>query len=203
MLLDFTPGSSGRAPILAYTIKYNNDSFYDPVSARWKTLMVVQDAHLVWNLLPLTLPNLKPYSDYRFRVIAKNKVGSSNPSNASDTVRTLETGKKTRVSIMEKQEFARTLMSGPLKNVSKNRDNCEAPKLGGQISKSRSREMTFLGDIKKKETLSSYTNRNMKKNHYFKIFTEVSAPVLLLLATVLHVPTCRRKKKFGFSCARV
>lgn len=43
----------------------------------------------------LTLPNLKPYSDYRFRVIAKNKVGSSNPSNASDTVRTLETGKKT------------------------------------------------------------------------------------------------------------
>ncbi|XP_078347645.1 protein sidekick-2-like isoform X2 [Oculina patagonica] len=89
--LDFTPGSSGRAPILSYTIKYNNDSFYDPVSARWKTLMVVQDAHLVWNLLPLTLPNLKPYSDYRFRVIATNKVGSSSPSNASDTVRTLET----------------------------------------------------------------------------------------------------------------
>lgn len=94
MLLDFTPGSSGRAPILTYTIQYNNDSFY-PVSAQWKTLMVVQDAHLVWNLLPLTLPNLKPYRDYRFRVIAKNKVGSSNPSNASDTVRTLETGKKT------------------------------------------------------------------------------------------------------------
>ena len=94
VLLDFTPGSSGRAPILTYTVQYNNDSFY-PVSAQWKTLMVVQDAHLVWNLLPLTLPNLKPYSDYRFRVIAKNKVGSSNPSNASDTVRTLETGKKT------------------------------------------------------------------------------------------------------------
>ena len=93
VLLDFTPGSSGRAPILTYTIQYNNDSFY-PVSVQWKTLMVVQDAHLVWNLLPLTLPNLKPYSDYRFRVIAKNKVGSSNPSNASDTVRTLETGKK-------------------------------------------------------------------------------------------------------------
>lgn len=94
VVLDFTPGSSGRAPILTYTIQYNNDSFY-PVSAQWKTLMVVQDAHLVWNLLPLTLPNLKPYSDYRFRVIAKNKIGSSNPSNASDTVRTLETGKKT------------------------------------------------------------------------------------------------------------
>ena len=91
--MHFKPGSSGRAPILTYTIQYNNDSF--PVSAQWKTLMVVQDAHLVWNLLPLTLPNLKPYSDYRFRVKAKNKVGSSNPSNASDTVRTSETGTKT------------------------------------------------------------------------------------------------------------
>ena len=55
--------------------------------------MIIRDAHLVWNLLPLTLPNLKPYTDYRFRVIAKNKVGSSSPSNASDTIKTLETGK--------------------------------------------------------------------------------------------------------------
>ena len=99
VLLGFTPGSSGRAPILRYTIKYNNDSFYDPVSARWQTLMVVQDAHLVWNLLPLTLPNLKPYTGYRFRVIASNKVGSSSPSNTSKRVSTLATGKKTRVGI--------------------------------------------------------------------------------------------------------
>ena len=93
VVLNFTPGPSGRAPILTYTIEYNNDSFYDPFSARWKTLMIIRDAHLVWNLLPLTLPNLKPYTDYRFRVIAKNKVGSSSPSNASDTIKTLETGK--------------------------------------------------------------------------------------------------------------
>ena len=93
VVLNFTPGPSGRAPILTYTIQYNNDSFYDPFSARWKTLMIIRDAHLVWNLLPLTLPNLKPYTDYRFRVIAKNKVGSSSPSNASDTIKTLETGK--------------------------------------------------------------------------------------------------------------
>ena len=94
VVLNFTPGPSGRAPILTYTIEYNNDSFYDPFSARWKTVMIIRDAHLVWNLLPLTLPNLKPYTDYRFRVIAKNKVGSSSPSNASDTIKTLETGKR-------------------------------------------------------------------------------------------------------------
>lgn len=92
VVINFTPGPSGRAPILSYTVEYNNDSFYDPASSRWRILMVVQDAHLVWDLLPLTLPNLKPYTDYRFRVIASNKVGSSSPSNATDTKRTLETG---------------------------------------------------------------------------------------------------------------
>ena len=95
MVLNFTHEPSVRAPILTYTIEYNNDSVYDPSSARWKTLMVVRDAHLVWNLLPLTLPHLKPYTDYRFRVIATNKVGSSSPSNATDTIKTLETGKRT------------------------------------------------------------------------------------------------------------
>ena len=95
VVLNFTPGSSGRAPILTYTVEYNNDSFYDPASSRWSTLMIVPDAHLVWNLIPLTLPNLKPYTDYRFRVIAANKIDKSNPSNASDTIKTLEAGKLT------------------------------------------------------------------------------------------------------------
>lgn len=90
VVLNLSPGPSGRAPILSYTVQYNNDSFYDPMSSQWNILMVVQDAHLVWDLLPLTLPHLKPYTDYRFRVIAANKVGSSSPSNASDTVKTLE-----------------------------------------------------------------------------------------------------------------
>ena len=93
VVLNFTPGSSGRAPILTYTVEYNKDSFYDPASSRWSTLMIVPDAHLVWNLIPLTLPNLKPYTDYRFRVIAANKIGRSSPSNASDTIKTLEAGK--------------------------------------------------------------------------------------------------------------
>lgn len=91
VVLDFTPGSSGRAPILTYTIQYNNDTYYDPASSSWKTLMIVRDAHLVWNLLPLELPHLKPYRDYRFRVTARNKVGSSSPSAPTDTIRTQET----------------------------------------------------------------------------------------------------------------
>ena len=94
VVLDFTPGSSGRAPILTYIIQYNNDTYYDPASSSWKTLMIVRDAHLVWNLLPLELPHLKPYRDYRFRVTATNKVGSSSPSAPTDTIRTQETGKE-------------------------------------------------------------------------------------------------------------
>ena len=107
MVLNLSPGPSGRAPILSYTVQYNNDSFYDPMSSQWNVLMVVQDAHLVWDLLPLTLPHLKPYTDYRFRVIAANKVGSSSPSNASDTVKTLEAGKETLpvvLHVLNKQE---------------------------------------------------------------------------------------------------
>lgn len=95
VVLNFTPGPSGRAPILSYTVEYNNDSFYDPVWSQWKILMIVQDAHLVWDLLPITLLHLKPYTDYRFRVIAANKVGSSSPSNTSDPIKTLEAGKET------------------------------------------------------------------------------------------------------------
>ena len=98
VVINFTPGSSGRAPILSYTIEYNNESSDDPATARWRVLMVVQDAHLVWDLLPLTLPHLKPYTDYRFRVTAANKVGRSSPSNASDTIKTLEAGELTEKS---------------------------------------------------------------------------------------------------------
>lgn len=95
VVLNFTPGPSGRAPILSYTVEYNNDSFYHPVWSQWKILMFVQDAHLVWDLLPITLLHLKPYTDYRFRVIAANKVGRSSPSNMSDPIKTLEAGKET------------------------------------------------------------------------------------------------------------
>ena len=89
VLLNFIPGPSGRAPILTYTVEYNNDSSYDPASARWWTLMVVTDAHLFWKLLPLKLAHLKPCTFYRFRVIAANKIDSSSPSNPSDKIKTL------------------------------------------------------------------------------------------------------------------
>ena len=74
--------------------------------------MIVRDAHLVWNLLPLELPHLKPYSDYRFRVTATNKVGSSRPSAPTDTVRTLETGKKNMNPSGNLTEFNRELKHG-------------------------------------------------------------------------------------------
>lgn len=53
----------------------------------------------MWNLLLLIFLNFKLYSDYRFWVIVKNKVGSSNFSNVLDMVRILEIGKKIIIEI--------------------------------------------------------------------------------------------------------
>lgn len=91
--LSWTPGFSGRAPIIEYVIEYDNASFYGP-DARWKTLKIVKDAHHIYQLIPLKLLHLKPYADYRFRLIAANKVDVSPPSNASDVIRTQEAGKE-------------------------------------------------------------------------------------------------------------
>ena len=70
----------------------------------------------------------------------------------------------------------------PLPNFSDNRGKCQAPRLGGQFSKPRSSEMTFLGDASNRNTsfiLTSYWN--LKKRYYFKIFTEASASVCLCI----------------------
>ncbi|XP_048575611.1 protein sidekick-2-like isoform X2 [Nematostella vectensis] len=83
-------GFSGRAPIEQYTIQYNNDSYFDPLVANWRTQYVVMDAHKRSRLFPLVVPHLRAYTVYRFRVVAANRVGSSSPSNISDDARTLE-----------------------------------------------------------------------------------------------------------------
>lgn len=93
VFLRWTVGNTGRAPIITYTIDYNNESNYRPETATWKTTLVVHDAHKLYPLFPLEVPNLKPYAEYRFRVTATNIVGSSPPSNASGTVRTAEDSK--------------------------------------------------------------------------------------------------------------
>ncbi|KAK3726626.1 hypothetical protein QZH41_012276 [Actinostola sp. cb2023] len=91
VLLRWTPGFSGRAPIREYNIQYNDDSFYDPVTAQWKSGLVVRDAYRVFQLFPLVVPHMRPNTGYHFRVIATNAAGSSPPSNVSDRVMTLET----------------------------------------------------------------------------------------------------------------
>lgn len=76
-----------------YKIEYNNDSFYEPITAKWNTGLTVRDAHKVYQLFPLVVPHLRPHTEYRFRVIAINRVGPSPPSNVSQSVTTLEAGK--------------------------------------------------------------------------------------------------------------
>ena len=67
-----------------------------------------------------------------------------------------------------------TLQSRPVAGLSDNREHCEAPKLGGQRSKSRSQERPFIEDIRKRNTsftiLTSF--RNIKISNYFKILTK-------------------------------
>ena len=93
VFLRWTVGNTGRAPIITYTIDYNNESNYRPETATWRVGLVVRDAHQRYPLFPLEVPNLKPYAEYRFRVTANNIVGDSPPSNASGTVRTAEDSK--------------------------------------------------------------------------------------------------------------
>ena len=93
VFLRWTVGNTGRAPIIKYIIEYNNESNFRPETATWKTAHVVNDAHKLYPLFPMEVPNLKPYAEYRFRVTAVNLMGSSAPSNASGTVRTAEDSK--------------------------------------------------------------------------------------------------------------
>lgn len=92
MLIRWTPGFSGRAPIIEYKIEYNNDSSYDLVTAKWSLGRRVKDAHRVYQLFPVVISGMRPNVGYRFRVIATNIAGSSPPSTVSDKVMTLETG---------------------------------------------------------------------------------------------------------------
>ena len=73
-VIQWTPSGDNRAPILLYTIQYN--SSFTPDS--WE---------VSYNDVPATETRFKvemsPWSNYTFRVIARNKIGPSLPSDHS------------------------------------------------------------------------------------------------------------------------
>ncbi|KAH8032601.1 hypothetical protein HPB51_026054 [Rhipicephalus microplus] len=81
VLLEWQPTGDGRAPILSYSIQYNTsfspniweDSFKNVPASDTK----------------FTLP-MSPWVNYSFRVVARNKVGFSLPSEVSETCTTHE-----------------------------------------------------------------------------------------------------------------
>jgi titin len=74
------PSRDGGSPITGYTIEYKVDG-----ESTWKSL---DDSRLPVVLPSFTVTNLQPTTGYRFRIIAHNKVGASEPSAESALTKT-------------------------------------------------------------------------------------------------------------------
>ena len=77
--VEWQPRGDNRAPILGYIIQYNTSFTPDT----WENSFdKVPATNTQFNV------NLSPYANYTFRVIAKNKIGPSRPSDHSSTCTT-------------------------------------------------------------------------------------------------------------------
>ncbi|KAL1420682.1 hypothetical protein MTO96_004426 [Rhipicephalus appendiculatus] len=81
VLLEWQPTGDGHAPILSYSVQYNTSFSPDA----WEDAFAVVPA----SDTKFTL-SMSPWANYSFRVVARNKVGSSPPSETSETCTTPE-----------------------------------------------------------------------------------------------------------------
>ncbi|XP_041852368.1 contactin-1a [Melanotaenia boesemani] len=85
VILQWSRGADNRSPISKYTIQYR-DEFSTDV---WKNA-TTSPADVEGNAETATVVNLFPWTEYEFRVIATNTLGTGDPSKPSPKERTLE-----------------------------------------------------------------------------------------------------------------
>lgn len=81
-LVEWKPNGDRRAPILSYSIQYNTSFSPDTWEDAFANIPAPDTRFLV---------SLSPWANYTFRVIARNKIGPSPPSDTSSRCSTTET----------------------------------------------------------------------------------------------------------------
>lgn len=74
VVIEWTPSGDNRAPILAYTIQFNTSFTPDSWEVTFEHVPATETRFKV---------EMSPWSNYTFRVIARNKIGPSLPSDHS------------------------------------------------------------------------------------------------------------------------
>ncbi|KAJ8262276.1 hypothetical protein GJAV_G00164580 [Gymnothorax javanicus] len=85
--LVWSSGTDNHSPISKYTIQYRDSYSLDP--DEWKNATTIPP-NVEGNEETATVVELIPWTEYEFRVIAINTLGTGNPSNPSPKIRTLE-----------------------------------------------------------------------------------------------------------------
>ena len=80
-LVEWTPTGDRRAPILSYSIQYNTSFSQDVWEDAFVNIPAPDNRFKV---------SMSPWANYTFRVVARNKIGPSLPSDASDRCTTEE-----------------------------------------------------------------------------------------------------------------
>jgi len=74
VILQFEPGFNGYTSITTWIIESQKDHVDSP--PLWTLILSIYDP----NVSAIKVPDLRPYTSYRLRMIAVNVVGQSNPS---------------------------------------------------------------------------------------------------------------------------
>ena len=95
---NWNPGSDGYAPLRYYTVQFSEN--YTP----WQTVNDWLDPSVTF----YTVYNLKPFTQYRFRIQAVNDIGPSGWSKESNSTRTLPSAPSNTVSDVKVTPITRT-----------------------------------------------------------------------------------------------